>query len=224
MKRKALAFVFAAAALIAAGIGAYLVGAGSAGRGLLGIEGGNLVAYEIRPTDRVQGEPNAPITIIEYASLTCSACGAFQARVVPELKREYVDAGKAKLVFRDFAVDAVARVAAACAHCFEGTSYFSFVDLLLTRQGEWIADFDQNGQMTREDVEEGLSRMGRIAGMSRERVVECMANPANLAFVDMSYFEAMERYNVHATPTLIINGRMYVGLNYPALKEILDRS
>ena len=70
------------------------------------------------------------MTIIEYASMTCPHCAAFNKDVIPQLTKEYIDTGKVKLIFREFPLDGAARMASAVARCFSGDQYFSFIDLL----------------------------------------------------------------------------------------------
>ena len=92
-------------------------------------------------------------------------CAAFQAQVVPQLKKDYIDTGKVKLVFREYPLDGAARMASAVARCFSGDQYFSFIDLLFANQMNWIKDFDNNQQITKEDIVEGLTQMARQAGI-----------------------------------------------------------
>src|SRR6516162_4462217 len=146
--------------------------AGLWGMGFFGNSGGPLAglaatsqSVEVRPTDMVHGKPDAKVTIIEYASMTCPHCAAFQKQVIPLLTKDYIDTGKVKLIFREYPLDGAARMASAVARCLSGQQFFSFIDLLFKNQSDWIRDFDGNGKLTREDVLEGLTQMGRIAGM-----------------------------------------------------------
>src|SRR5689334_7598397 len=146
------------------------------GLGYFGNSGGPLAglaatsqSVEIKPTDMVHGKPDAKVTIIEYASMTCPHCAAFQKEVVPLLTKDYIDTGKVKLIFREYPLDGAARLASSVARCFSGDQYFSFIDLLFANQMNWIKDFDNNGQLTKEDIVEGLTEMGRQAGMPREK-------------------------------------------------------
>jgi protein-disulfide isomerase len=193
----------------------------SCGDGGLPIPGAQTV--EIKSDDRVHGSPNAPVTIIEYASMTCPHCAAFNRDVIPQLTKEYIDTGKVKLVFRDFPLDAGARMASAVARCFSGEQYFSFIDLLFANQMGWIKDFDGNRMITREDIVEGLSQMAGRSGMAREKVAACASDEKNLAAVDANWMEGENRYNVRATPTFIINGTPHVGgMSFDDLKKIID--
>jgi protein-disulfide isomerase len=180
-------------------------------------------AVEIKANDMVRGKADAPVTIVEYASMTCPHCAAFNNDVIPRLAKDYIDTGKAKLVFRDFPLDAGARMASAVARCFSGEQYFSFIDLLFANQMGWIKDFDGNRMITREDIVEGLSQMAGRSGMARERVVACASDEKNLAAVDANWMEGENRYNVRATPTFIINGTPHVGgMSFDDLKQIID--
>jgi protein-disulfide isomerase len=180
-------------------------------------------SVEIKPNDKVHGQANAPVTIIEYASMTCPHCAAWAKDVYPQVNKEYIETGKAKLVFREFPLDGAARLASAVARCFEGDQYFSFIDLLFTNQMNWIKDANGDGTLQREDIIEGLAQMGRQAGMPRERVVMCADDMANLEAVDSNWQEGQTRYNVGSTPTFIINGTTYAGgMSFEAMKEIID--
>jgi protein-disulfide isomerase len=178
---------------------------------------------EIKANDMVHGRPDAPVTIVEYASMTCPHCAAFNKEVIPQLTKEYIDTGKVKLVFREFPLDGAARLAAAVARCFGGEQYFSFIDLLFANQPNWIKDFDGNGTLSRGDIVEGLSQMAARSGMPRERVEACASDEMNLAAVDSNWKEGQSRYKVGATPTFIINGTPFVGgMSFDDLKQIID--
>ena len=92
----------------------------------------------VSPDDRVLGKPDAPITIVEYASLTCPHCAHFDQEVLPKLKEKWIDSGKAKLVFRDFPLDQPALLAATVARCEPADRFYGFVDALFKSQGDCI--------------------------------------------------------------------------------------
>src|SRR5512139_2657733 len=85
-----------------------------------GLPTGGGQAVELKADDMVHGQANAPVTIVEYASMTCPHCAAFNKDVIPQLTKDYIDTGKAKLVFREFPLDGAARMASAVARCFSG--------------------------------------------------------------------------------------------------------
>ena len=206
--------------IIGSGLGAYAYFGGSASPIAL-VTGSQDV--QLKPTDMVHGSATAPVTIVEYASMTCPHCAAFQKDVIPKLNKDYVDTGKVKVVFREYPLDGAARMASAVARCLTGDQYFSFIDLLFKNQMNWIKDFDNNNQLTKEDILEGLSQMGRFAGLSREKVQSCADDPKNLALVDANWMEGQTKYNVNSTPTFLINGTPHSGeIPYDELQKILD--
>jgi len=179
---------------------------------------------DIKPTDMVHGSPNAPVTIVEYASMTCPHCAAFQREVVPRLTKDYIDTGKVRMIFREYPLDGAARMASAAARCLSGDQYFSFIDLLFANQMNWIKEFGEpHGQLTKEDIQQGLEQQGRFAGMSKEKVDECVDNKNNLALVDANWMEGRDKYGVNSTPTFFINGVKHEGeIPYDELKKDLD--
>jgi protein-disulfide isomerase len=155
--------------------------------------------------------------------MTCPHCAQFQKDIIPKLNKDYVDTGKVKVVFREYPLDGAARMASAVARCLSGDQYFSFIDLLFKNQMNWIKDFDNNNQLTREDILEGLTEQGRFAGLSREKVQSCAEDTKNLALVDANWMEGQTKYNVNSTPTFIINGISHAGeIPYDELQKILD--
>jgi protein-disulfide isomerase len=214
---------YGAIAVVAAGLGAWWFGLFGGGGDTLLSSLGQGQSVELKRTDMVHGSPDAPVTMIEYASMTCPHCAAFQKDIIPQLNKEYVETGKVKVVFREYPLDGAARMASAVARCFTGDQYFSFIDLLFANQANWIKDFDANQQITKEDIVEGLAQMARQAGMAREKVESCADDKSNLDLVDANWQEGQTRYNVNSTPTFIINGVNYAGeIPYDRLKTILD--
>jgi len=179
-------------------------------------------AVEVKPTDRVMGKADAPAVVIEYASMTCPHCARVAHDVIPKLVEKYVNTGKVRFVFREYPLDGAARMAAALARCVPEDKFFSFIDLLFANQDKWLQDFDQDSQLTREDVIEGLAQMGRFAGLSRERVEACSSDAANLKVVDDNWKEAQTLYGVDSTPTFIIGGNVHKGeLSFETIENSL---
>ena len=211
------------------GIAVVLVAGGAAawGLGLFGGESALSLAsgaqnVEVKPTDEVRGNPNAQVVMVEYASMTCPHCAAFQKEVVPQIVKDYIDTGKIKYVFREYPLDGAARMASAVARCLSGDKYFAFIDLLFANQVNWVKP-DASGQLTKESILAGLEMQGRVAGMSKEMVDSCADNKDNLALVDANWAEGMNRYGVNSTPTFIINGTVHAGeMPYDDIKKIID--
>src|SRR6201998_2531962 len=109
--------------------------------------------------DRILGNADAPITIIEYASLTCPHCAHFTNEVLPELKKKWIDTGKAKLVLRDYPLDEPALRAAMIARCAPADRYYAYIDTFFEAQEKWV---------TARDYRDALARLVKLGGMSRE--------------------------------------------------------
>ena len=153
-------------------------------------------------TDMVLGHADAPITIIEYASLTCPHCASFHADTLPVLTRDYLDTGKARLVFRDFPLDRLALAAAQLARCAGEGRYFAFIDVLFREQLAWARS---------EDPVAALGRIARLGGLSAERFTTCLAdNDLTTGIIEQRAAAASE-FEIQSTPTFIINGEKHVG-------------
>ena len=146
-------------------------------------------------SERVLGDPNAPITILEYSSLTCPHCATFHANTLPQLKKDYIDTGKAKLVFRDFPFDRAALQASMLARCSNPERYFGFLDVLFKSQNKWAGA---------SDPAQALAQTGKLAGVGDQQFKECLANEALANKLIERRLEAEQKYQVQSTPTFVI--------------------
>jgi protein-disulfide isomerase len=175
-------------------------------------EGGSSpTAITVKPTDIVRGSPNAPIVMLEYASMTCPHCARWEKEVMPKLVENYINTGKVRYIFREFPLDGAARMASALARCEAGDNFYAFIDLLFLNQNQWIKDFNGDNQISREDVIQGLTQMGRVAGMTQQQVETCANDPKNLAIVDQNLQEAQTLYNVNSTPNFVLGDEVHRG-------------
>ena len=156
---------------------------------------------QVQPTDHVLGDPKAPITLIEYASLTCPHCAHFSVTVLPELKKKWIDTGKVKLIYRDFPLDQTALKAAQLAECAGKDKYFGVIDMIFETQPKWATASDPMAE---------LGKSLRIAGMGENEVKACLANDAVANGVVADY-RGGETLGVNSTPTLFINGTEFKG-------------
>ena len=156
---------------------------------------------QVQPTDHVLGDPKAPITLIEYASLTCPHCAHFSVAVLPELKKKWIDTGKVKLIYRDFPLDQTALKAAQLAECAGKDKYFGVIDMIFETQPKWATASDPIAE---------LAKSLRIAGMGDAEVKACLANDAVANGVVADY-RGGETLGVNSTPTLFINGTEFKG-------------
>ena len=162
-------------------------------------------AARLEGEDMVMGAPDAKITIIEYASLTCPHCATFHAEAIPRLKTEFIDTGLVKFVYRDFPLDRVALSAAQIARCLPPERYFGFIDALFKQQEVWAAGRDGEAMVAR------VKQLARLAGLSTEKADACVADPALQNKVATMRFNGEKEFDVRGTPTLIVNGKKYTG-------------
>lgn len=155
----------------------------------------------VQPGDHVLGDPKAPVTIIEYASLTCSHCAHFHAQILPDLKKKWIDTGKVKLVYRDFPLDQIAVKAAQIAECAGKDKYFGVLDIIFRSQPQWATVADPLAE---------LAKPLRIAGLGDAEIKACLANDAMMSPV-LNDYRSGEALGVAATPTLFIGGQLYRG-------------
>lgn len=146
--------------------------------------------------DRTIGKADAPVTIIEYASLTCSHCAHFATDILPQLEKQAIDTGKARLIYRDFPLDGTALKAAAIARCLPSAQYFPFIKLAFARQASWS---------TAADPIAALTPIAGLAGLSPEMAKACASDTKILDALAAKRLEAEQKYKVGATPTFILN-------------------
>ena len=164
---------------------------------------------QMTPKDRVLGQTEAPITIIEYASMTCSHCAHFANDVLPELKKKWIETGKAKLVMRPFPLDQVALRAEMLARCLPPERYYPMIETLFRTQEKWAV----------QDWRPALERTARLAGVGSKDFDACLANKALEDEIVQSRLTAATQLDVKATPTLFVNGRKFEG---PPTAQALD--
>ena len=164
--------------------------------------------------DMAMGSENAPLTVVEYASMTCPHCAAFHSKVLPEVKRDYIDAGKLRLVFRDFPLDGLALRASMLARCGGAERYFAFVDVLFMQQAAWSRA---------KDPVKALAQIARMGGVSEEAFQACMTNKELEKYVVQSRYDAQQEHRVSGTPSFVVNGKTYSGIeSIEAFKEMVD--
>ncbi len=161
-----------------------------------GLAAAGSVTTESALKERILGDAKAPITIIEYASMTCPACRAFHVDVLPKLKKNFIDTGKARIVFRDFPIDQAALIAAVMARCVRPDLYFKFVNLIFEKQPQWTRS---------ENPLDSLLRLGKLAGLSRARFDSCIKNRALVDGILQKQLDGEKNFGVTRTPTFIIN-------------------
>jgi protein-disulfide isomerase len=151
--------------------------------------------------DEVLGKPDAPITIIEYSSLTCPHCAKFHSDTLPQVKKDWIDTGKVKYIVRDFPLDGLAQAAAMISHC-SGDRYFAFVDTFFHSQANW------EHAANPVDALKGIARLG---GMPADEVDKCLQDRQLLSEIEARKEDGEKVYSIDSTPTFVINGKAISG-------------
>jgi protein-disulfide isomerase len=173
-------------------------------------------AEEIFDDDRILGAPEAPVTIIEYSSLTCPHCANFHKNVLPEVKENWIGTGRARLVYRHFPLDGLALRAALVANCIDGDRHFSFIDALFRGQKVWSRSNDPVA---------ALAQVAALAGLDRAAFDACIANEAEMDRILGGAKHAQDTYKVDSTPTFIVNGRkVQNAAGYEEFNKLLENS
>ena len=150
--------------------------------------------------DNVMGDVNAPVTIVEYASMTCPHCRTFHENVVPKLKSDYIDAGKVKYILRPFPFNGDRRGEAAfmLAKCAPNDNYYPMVDALFASQSSWAS--------AQNPVPE-LMQMAALSGMDEATFKACLSNQELLTQIIEGRNLAVEKFGVTSTPTIFVNNQ-----------------
>jgi protein-disulfide isomerase len=159
--------------------------------------------------DKILGDPKAPITIVEYASLTCPHCAHFHETVYPVLKKNYIDTGKVRFIFREFARDPIDMGAFMLARC-SGDRFFPMVDVLFDQQKNWAFTKDSAKQ---------LLMIAKQAGFTEESFDKCLSDRKLADQIRDVGKRAYEQFKVDSTPTIFINGQVFKGEMTPEAFE-----
>jgi protein-disulfide isomerase len=152
--------------------------------------------------DFVIGQASAPVTIVEYASLTCPHCARFHTQVLPGLKKELIASGKVRLVYRDFPLDQSALVGSMLARCAGRDRYFAFLDVLFRDQSNWARA---------QNPIQALSQIARLGGIGKDKFQSCLDDKKLQEKILKQRLDGSQKYQVSSTPTLLINGRKFSG-------------
>lgn len=163
--------------------------------------------------EQVMGKDDAPITMIEYASLTCSHCADFTVETFPKIKQNYIDTGKMKFIFREFPFDPVAAGAFMLARCAPADKYFPIIDLLFGTQRKWAVEKPLGP----------LLDVAKQAGYTEESFKACLSNQKVLEGIEWVRNRAADTLKVDSTPTFFVNGQVYKGaLPFEEFDKILS--
>ena len=182
-----------------------------------GINKSNLPVSEASLQELSIGDDNAPITIIEYASMTCSHCADFHTETYPDLKEDYIEKGQVKFIFREFPLDKLSMATSMLARCVDNSISLAFIDILFQNRNKWYSD----------NAITELKNLSKQAGLSSEDFDQCLNNQGLLDQLIMQKENAVKEFQINSTPSFIINGKVISG-NKPysyfksEIEKILD--
>jgi protein-disulfide isomerase len=166
--------------------------------------------------DMVMGDAKAPVTIVEYASMTCPHCAHFDEVTFPELKKRYIDTGKVRFIFREFPLDNLAAAASMLARCAgesDPSRYFALVDTLFRQQNQWAV----------QQPIPPLKAIAKQAGFTEDSFNACLANQKILDSIESVRQRAIDTFKVHSTPTFFVNGKTVEGaLSIEEFAKVID--
>lgn len=166
--------------------------------------------------EMTMGDPDAPVTVIEYASFTCPHCATFHQEVFPRLKEEYIDTGRVHFILREVFFDRPSLWAAMLARCAGEDRYFGMAGLLFEEQETWARPADGPA------IVEALYSLGRQAGMTRETMDACLQDSGFARTLVARYQEQATADDIQSTPFFIINGERVGNLAWEDFRATLD--
>ncbi len=163
--------------------------------------------------DIALGKGTAPVTIVQYVSLNCAGCGAFQSETLPKVKKAYIDKGKVRLIVREFPEDGASTAAAAAARCVPAKDYLKAVEKFMAHQKDWT------GPEVKKDA---IYKLVKFSGLKRDKFDACLANQSmNEGLVLVK--ERGKGYGVTASPTFFVNGKKVAGaVSFEEMQGVIE--
>ena len=165
------------------------------------------------------GNPDAAVTIVEYASFTCPHCASFHTGAYKQLKSEYIDTGKINFVYREVYFDRFGLWAGIVARCGENAEsrYFGIADMLYVQQRDWA-----NSSNSPTDIVSKLRRIGKTAGLTDADLDQCFTDADRAEALYALFLKNSEAADISSTPSFIINGNKHTNMPYDEMKQIID--
>lgn len=164
------------------------------------------------------GNPDAPVTVIEYASYTCPHCANFHEGVYKQLKSDYIDTGKINFVYREVYFDRYGLWASMIARCGGEDRFFGITDLIYEKQAEW----SRAGSAPQ--IADELRKIGRLAGLDNDTLEACLQDQDTARTLVAWYQENAEEHGIRSTPSFVINGETYQNMNYSDFSALIDEA
>ena len=173
-------------------------------------------ALEITENDFIIGDKNAPVTIIEYASMSCSHCANFHTNTLPNLKKEYIDTGKVQMVFRDYPFNYPALMGSMMMRCIPENVRYDYMNALYQLQPTWV---NREASITKKE----LYKIMQSGGMTKKEFDACYSN-LDIENEILIGVMAAQKFNVRSTPSFIVNGQLVEGnKNIKEFRQIIDK-
>jgi protein-disulfide isomerase len=163
---------------------------------------GKVADLKITDKDYALGPKDAKIVLVEYASLTCTHCAQFHTQVLPGLKKEFIDTGKIRYIYRDFPLDRLALAAAMIGRCAGRENFIGFIDAFYNTQGQWARSSNPIN---------ALAKLARLGGMNQTKFDRCLKDVEIQNVILRQRLEAVNDFKVQTTPTVFVNGDRYTG-------------
>ena len=166
----------------------------------------------------VLGSDKAIVKIKVFSSLTCPHCANFHTKVVPDIKKEYIDTGKVQLIFIDFPLDQVSFNASKILHCLDKTQQITFLDIIYETQMKWT-----NGS-NMDDINKNLKKIVKNLGISSAKFDKCLIDEVISDKILNGRIDAAKKYSINSTPTIIINEKKLEGsVSFKNIKKKIEK-
>ena len=174
-------------------------------------------ALDISVDDFMIGDENAPITIIEYASMSCSHCANFHINTLPELKKEYIDTGKVRMIFRDYPFNYPALLGSMMMRCIPSDVRYDYMNALYELQTTWV---DKDPKVSKKE----LYKIMQSGGMTKDEFDICYTNLDNENLILEGVMAAQKEFNIKSTPSFVVNGEIVEGnKSIKEFRQIIDK-
>ena len=164
--------------------------------------------------EKVLGDPNSEVTIIEFASLSCPHCAEFHKTRFAWLKENFIDTGEVKFIFRDFPLNRPALLGSMMAHCAEPSQFFAYLNFLFERQEYWAFS---------EPVETRLAKLAQVLGMGQEKLNSCLQDEALAQKIIKTRLDSQNAHNIESTPSFLVGNQLIMGVpSEDRLRELIE--
>lgn len=175
-----------------------------------------IVGIEAAKTEMAIGRADAPVTIIEFSSLGCPHCARFHRDTLPQIKKDYIDTGKVRLIFQDFPLGTPALAASMIARCSGPKKFFGFIEIFFQSQAQWVQSANPMQELT---------KIARFGGMSKAEVETCLGYQPLLEHIRSGALVGQEDYKINSTPSFVIGGKVISGAQpYEVFQKAFDKA